>query len=148
MLSARGAKVRIVSTEPVSDEPSFDAPVTEQQTEPDERSRGRSAELTDLLNEARWRYHVLDAPAISDGEFDAAMRELNALEDRFPALRTPDSPTQQVGGRRCRPPSSPSSTGSGCSVWTTCSAVRSWTAGRLGPCGAGCGPDRPLGLPV
>ncbi|MCW2810869.1 MAG: ligA [Friedmanniella sp.] len=56
------------------------------------------ADLTDRLNDARWRYHVLDAPTISDGEFDAAMRELTALEARFPALRTPDSPTQQVGG--------------------------------------------------
>ena len=68
------------------------------QAAPDAESRARAAELTDLLNDARWRYHVLDAPAISDGEFDAMMRELNALEDRFPGLRTPDSPTQQVGG--------------------------------------------------
>jgi DNA ligase (NAD+) len=58
----------------------------------------RHAALTEQLNDARWRYHVLDAPTISDGEFDAMMRELNALEDEFPALRTPDSPTQQVGG--------------------------------------------------
>ena len=58
----------------------------------------RHAELTELLDEARWRYHVLDAPTISDGEFDAGMRELNAIEDSYPALRTPDSPTQQVGG--------------------------------------------------
>ena len=58
----------------------------------------RHAELTEKLNEARWRYHVLDAPTISDGEFDEGMRELNALEDAYPALRTPDSPTQQVGG--------------------------------------------------
>ena len=58
----------------------------------------RHAELTELLNEARWRYHVLDAPTISDGEFDAGMRELNAIEDAYPSLRTPDSPTQQVGG--------------------------------------------------
>ena len=41
---------------------------------------------------------MLDAPTISDGEFDAGMRELNAIEDAYPALRTPDSPTQQVGG--------------------------------------------------
>jgi DNA ligase (NAD+) len=71
---------------------------TVEQDEPDESSRERHAELSDLLNEARWRYHVLDTPTISDGEFDARMRELNALEERFPGLRTPDSPTQQVGG--------------------------------------------------
>ena len=58
----------------------------------------RHADLTDQLNDARWRYHVLDAPTISDGAFDAMMRELNELEKAFPALRTPDSPTQQVGG--------------------------------------------------
>ena len=68
------------------------------QAAPDPDSRARAAELTEQLNDARWRYHVLDAPAISDGEFDRMMRELNALEDRFPGLRTPDSPTQQVGG--------------------------------------------------
>ena len=71
---------------------------TAQQAEPDSAAQQRHAELTELLDEARWRYHVLDAPTISDGEFDAMMRELNEIEDSFPALRTPDSPTQQVGG--------------------------------------------------
>jgi DNA ligase (NAD+) len=56
------------------------------------------ADLSDRLNDARWRYHVLDAPTISDGEFDEMMRQLMELEDAFPALRTPDSPSQQVGG--------------------------------------------------
>ena len=64
---------------------------------PEAEASRRHAELTELLNDARWRYYVLDAPTISDGEFDARMRELNALEDAFSALRTPDSPTQQVG---------------------------------------------------
>ena len=58
----------------------------------------RHADLSERLNDARWRYHVLDAPTISDGEFDAMMRQLMELEDAFPALRTPDSPSQQVGG--------------------------------------------------
>ena len=58
----------------------------------------RHADLSERVNDARWRYYVLDAPTISDGEFDAMMRQLNELEDAFPALRTPDSPTQQVGG--------------------------------------------------
>ena len=66
--------------------------------QPEAEASRRHAELTEQLNDARWRYHVLDAPTISDGEFDAMMRELNKLEDAFPALRTPDSPTQQVGG--------------------------------------------------
>jgi DNA ligase (NAD+) len=41
---------------------------------------------------------VRDAPTLSDAEFDTLMRELEALEEQYPALRTPDSPTQQVGG--------------------------------------------------
>ena len=57
----------------------------------------RHADLSERVNDARWRYYVLDAPTISDGEFDAILRELSDLEDAFPTLRTPDSPTQQVG---------------------------------------------------
>jgi DNA ligase (NAD+) len=60
--------------------------------------RQRHAELSALITEARHRYYVLDAPTISDAEFDATMRELEGLEESFPELRTPDSPTQQVGG--------------------------------------------------
>jgi len=70
----------------------------DEQAEPDPAAKAQHAELSDRLDEARWRYHVLDAPTISDGEFDALMRELTALEERYPALRTADSPTQQVGG--------------------------------------------------
>ena len=55
------------------------------------------ADLSERVNEARWRYYVLDAPTMSDGEFDTLMRQLIELEDAFPSLRTPDSPTQQVG---------------------------------------------------
>ncbi len=65
---------------------------------PSAEVRSRHADLSEQLNEARWRYHVLDAPTISDGEYDARMRELEDLENTFPALRTPDSPSQQVGG--------------------------------------------------
>ena len=39
-----------------------------------------------------------DAPTVSDGDYDAMMRELEAIEERHPELRTPDSPTQTVGG--------------------------------------------------
>ena len=99
-MSGSAATVQIVEDvepEAVGDGAAETAPPNEQSA-PDERSRARAAELTDQLNDARWRYHVLDAPTIADGEFDAMMRELNAIEDRFPGLRTPDSPTQQVGG--------------------------------------------------
>ena len=61
-------------------------------------ARQRHAELSAQITEARHRYYVLDAPTISDAEFDVMMRELEGLEESFPELRTPDSPTQQVGG--------------------------------------------------
>ncbi len=44
-----------------------------------------------------WRYYVLDQPVISDAEYDALMAELQRLEQRYPELVTPDSPTQRVG---------------------------------------------------
>ncbi len=68
------------------------------QDEPDAAAREQHADLSERITQARWRYYVLDAPTLSDAEFDGAMRELEQLEDRFPTLRTPDSPTQQVGG--------------------------------------------------
>ena len=57
----------------------------------------RHADLSERINDARWRYYVLDAPTISDGEFDVLLRQLMELEETYPSLRTPDSPTQQVG---------------------------------------------------
>jgi DNA ligase (NAD+) len=64
----------------------------------DDADRARHAELSDLITDHRWRYYVLDAPLVADAEFDVLMRELIDLEDAHPELRTPDSPTQQVGG--------------------------------------------------
>jgi DNA ligase (NAD+) len=61
-------------------------------------ARQRHAELSEQLLDAQYRYHVLDAPTISDGEYDAGIRTLNEIEEQFPELRTPDSPTQRVGG--------------------------------------------------
>ncbi|WP_127554099.1 NAD-dependent DNA ligase LigA [Actinoplanes sp. OR16] len=58
----------------------------------------RHAELADEIRGHQYRYYVLDAPTIADAEFDVLLRELQALEEEFPALRTPDSPTQTVGG--------------------------------------------------
>ncbi|WP_310962737.1 NAD-dependent DNA ligase LigA [Nocardioides terrisoli] len=55
-------------------------------------------ELAEKVEDARWRYYVLDDPTMSDAEFDRAMRRLEELEESFPELRTPDSPTQKVGG--------------------------------------------------
>ncbi len=60
--------------------------------------RQRHKELAEQVDEHRQRYHRDDAPTISDGEYDALMRELEGIEEQVPELRTPDSPTQQVGG--------------------------------------------------
>lgn len=58
----------------------------------------RAAELRRQLEEHNYRYYVLDAPVISDAEYDRLFDELKRLEERHPELRTPDSPTQRVGG--------------------------------------------------
>ena len=55
-------------------------------------------ELADEVREHQFRYYVRDAPIISDADFDTLLRRLAALEDEHPELRTPDSPTQLVGG--------------------------------------------------
>src|SRR5579862_376908 len=61
-------------------------------------ARGRVDELRARIEHHNYRYYVLDAPEISDGEFDVLLRELAELERQFPTLLTPDSPTQRVGG--------------------------------------------------
>ena len=63
-----------------------------------DEARQRHAELSEKLRDAQYRYYVLDAPTIADIEYDTDMRSLEALEEQFPELRTPDSPTQNVGG--------------------------------------------------
>ena len=55
-------------------------------------------DLAEEVREHQFRYYVRDAPIISDAEFDALLRRLEALEEQYPELRTPDSPTQLVGG--------------------------------------------------
>ncbi|MEJ7810066.1 MAG: NAD-dependent DNA ligase LigA [Gemmatimonadaceae bacterium] len=57
----------------------------------------RAAELRRQLERANYQYHVLDAPEISDREYDLMYRELLGLEGAHPELRTPDSPTVRVG---------------------------------------------------
>ncbi|MEV6670323.1 NAD-dependent DNA ligase LigA [Streptomyces sp. NPDC051162] len=60
--------------------------------------REQHARLAEQVEEHRFRYYVKDAPVVSDAEFDRLLRSLEALEERHPALRTPDSPTQKVAG--------------------------------------------------
>lgn len=50
------------------------------------------------MREHQFRYYIKDAPIVSDADFDALFNELLALEERYPELRVPDSPTQLVGG--------------------------------------------------
>ncbi|AEV88270.1 NAD-dependent DNA ligase LigA [Actinoplanes sp. SE50] len=72
--------------------------MTTPSAEPTAVAAARHAELADEIRDHQYRYYVLDAPIISDGRFDTLLRELEALETEFPALRTPESPTQLVGG--------------------------------------------------
>jgi DNA ligase (NAD+) len=60
--------------------------------------RQRHKQLSETISEHRERYYVDDSPTVSDAEYDQLMRELEAMEDELPELRTPDSPTQTVGG--------------------------------------------------
>ena len=59
----------------------------------------QAAQLREVLNEHNYNYYVLDAPTISDFEYDKLLRELENLEAVHPELITPDSPTQRVGGQ-------------------------------------------------
>jgi DNA ligase (NAD+) len=60
-------------------------------------ARRRHGELVPIIRRANELYYVADAPELTDAEYDQFMRELVALETAFPALVTPDSPTQRVG---------------------------------------------------
>ncbi|MFI1763271.1 NAD-dependent DNA ligase LigA [Streptomyces sp. NPDC020800] len=61
-------------------------------------ARDRHAQLAEQIEEHRFRYYVKDAPVVSDAEFDTLLKTLEALEEQYPELRTPDSPTQKVAG--------------------------------------------------
>jgi DNA ligase (NAD+) len=63
-----------------------------------EQVRHEWTEIAEQASAAQFAYHVKDAPTISDGEYDGLIRRLNSLEQEYPELRTPESPTQQVGG--------------------------------------------------
>jgi DNA ligase (NAD+) len=60
-------------------------------------ARERAARLRAAIEDANYRYYVLDNPNISDAEFDRLFRELQTLEQEYPELATADSPTQRVG---------------------------------------------------
>ncbi|NIN12875.1 MAG: NAD-dependent DNA ligase LigA, partial [Gemmatimonadales bacterium] len=61
------------------------------------KARNRAEELRRQLHYHNYRYYVLDDPEIADAEYDDLFRELQEIEEQYPALVTPDSPTQRVG---------------------------------------------------
>ena len=88
----------------VDGEPEVSAEALHQATEQVEAApqagteeRHRWHELAEQISEAQEAYYAADAPTISDAAYDELMRELQRLEEQFPELRTPDSPTQKVG---------------------------------------------------
>jgi DNA ligase (NAD+) len=70
----------------------------EQQDAVPAEARDKHAQLAEQVEEHRFRYYVKDQPVISDADFDKLLRSLEALEEEYPELRTPDSPTQKVAG--------------------------------------------------
>jgi DNA ligase (NAD+) len=86
-----------VQEQPAPDEVATVRAAAEQAPIPD-AARHRWSELVERIQAAQFAYYVRDAPTISDAEYDGLMHELEALEDQHPGLRTPDSPTQNVGG--------------------------------------------------
>lgn len=63
-----------------------------------QKIKERAGQLREVIDEHRYRYHVLDDPKITDEVYDSLMAELKQLEKEYPSLQTPDSPTQRVGG--------------------------------------------------
>ena len=62
------------------------------------QARHRMSELINEIRDHQFKYYVLDAPTISDSQFDSLLKELTALEAKHPELREADSPTAHVGG--------------------------------------------------
>ncbi|WP_041963877.1 NAD-dependent DNA ligase LigA [Mesobacillus selenatarsenatis] len=61
-------------------------------------AENKAKDLQNLLNQYAYEYYVLDQPSVPDAEYDRLLRELVEIEEQFPELQTPDSPTQRVGG--------------------------------------------------
>jgi DNA ligase (NAD+) len=61
-------------------------------------ARERIEKLRKVIDEKRYEYHTLDTPSVTDAQYDSLMRELVALEQKFPELMTISSPSQKIGG--------------------------------------------------
>ncbi|SER64470.1 DNA ligase (NAD+) [Gracilibacillus ureilyticus] len=64
----------------------------------EQEARQKLESLREILNQYNYEYHVLDKPSVPDAEYDKKMQELREIEEAFPELITPDSPSQRVGG--------------------------------------------------
>lgn len=64
-----------------------------------DEAKKRAEELRELMGKYSYEYYVLDSPSVSDAVYDGLMRELKSIEETYPDLVTPDSPTQRVGGK-------------------------------------------------
>jgi len=62
-------------------------------------AKNRIAKLSAEISKLRYEYHVLDKPDVTDTIYDSLMAELRGLEERYPEFKSPDSPTQKIGGR-------------------------------------------------
>ncbi len=67
-----------------------------------DEATNRIKELTRILQQHNYNYYVLSQPTISDYDFDVLLKELEELENQFPALKLPDSPSQRVGGETAK----------------------------------------------
>jgi DNA ligase (NAD+) len=65
---------------------------------PSEAELEHYSTISQQLDDNSYRYYVLDQPTVSDAEYDTLMRELLKLEEQYPELVTPNSPSQKVGG--------------------------------------------------
>ena len=63
-----------------------------------EDAKKRIQELTKIINQANYEYYNLDNPTITDQEYDKYLRELINLEEKYPDLADPNSPSKRVGG--------------------------------------------------
>ena len=87
------------------------------------RARVEIDKLREQINRHNHLYYVLDNPELTDAEYDALMRRLEALETEHPELLTPDSPTQRVGARPRSSTSPRSSSTASRSSWSTRTAA-------------------------
>ena len=68
------------------------------ETDVPEAARHEWTELVEQVNDHQFAYYVKDAPTVSDADYDRLLQRIEALEEQHPVLRSPDSPTQRVGG--------------------------------------------------